>query len=379
MQKKKRRRPIRYRIFMIIFISILIFGGAQLLHIAKNLLGYGEIDFEKVVTIEYKEDQNRKIYPFVQGMVIYDQKVLKKYNLKGIEEWSVNKPIKNPIITTSEKNVFLADKTTGEIIAFDDKGNKVFSISLEKPIQNMVSNKDGVLALYSQNEKNTEIYTFDAEGKKQGQIIIDQGNILDMAISNEGWIGISVMGIEDNTLETKVVLYSKEGKLLGGNKYKDQVITNIFFSETGDLLNVGIKKVMAFSKTNGPLWSKDLPSSIGKVSWNEKGYGIFYLINHKKSIIDTKSTNYLEVIDIKGKELSNIPIKGEVLGIDNYNNSFIAFTERTLYFSKKGKELIEKKINNDIQDIHMIKEDELILVLQNKVQILKVKYKEKEK
>ncbi|WP_129599833.1 DUF5711 family protein [Anaerophilus nitritogenes] len=377
MQKKKRRRPIRYRIFMIIFISILIFGGAQLVNIAKNLLGYGEIDFQNIVTIEYKEDKNRKVYPFLQGMVIYDQKVLKKYNIHGIEEWSINKSIKKSIITTSEKNIFLVDRETGEMIAFDDKGNKAFSINLEKPIQNMVSNKEGSIALYSENEKNTEIYTFDVEGKKQGQIIIDQGSIVDIAISNEGWVGISVMEIEDNTLETKVVLYSKEGKLLGGNKYKNQVITNIFFSEDGDLLNVGVKKIMAFSKTNGPLWSKELPSSIGKVSWNEKGYAIFYLINHKKSIIDTKSTNYLETIDIKGKELSNLPIKGEVLGIDTYKNSFIAFTERTLYFSKNGKELIEKKINNDIQDIYMIKENEFILVLKNKVQILKIKYKEK--
>jgi hypothetical protein len=102
-----------------------------------------------------------------------------------------------------------------------------------------------------------------------------------------------------------------------------------------------------------------------------------HLVDNKKSILDTKNRNYISIVDMEKTEVDPIPIQGEIRGITTKGDHIIAFTDRTLYIiSKKGKEVMEKKINNDIQAVYIISEDQLSLVLKDKIEIMQIKYKE---
>jgi hypothetical protein len=134
--------------------------------------------------------------------------------------------------------------------------------------------------------------------------------------------------------------------------------------------------LIAFDKGKGLLWSKEMDASLNRVSWNEEGFGVLSLVNNKKMIMDTKNRNYLMMMNMDGEEMGRVPMKGEILGVDTKGNHITAFTKRTLYFfSRTGKELGEKKVHSDIYGVHMLTDDRMVLVLNNKLEIMKVKYK----
>ncbi|TCO77999.1 DUF5711 family protein [Marinisporobacter balticus] len=376
----RKRRQIRFKIMVLILIFMLILGGVKLIKTAKSLLGYGALDFQTIVTIDYENEKNLIVLPFKEDMIIYNENKLKRVTLAGEEKWKKEKVAKDPIMRTGGNLIFLANKETGQITAYDDGGNIVWEVDLKKSIGDFVCNKEGIIALYYENEENSEIHIFNMEGKEAGKIRVDQGTIIDINISDEeGNVAISVMGIEKNKIETNVALYAKEGKLLGGNTYTNQIISNVFFSDNNQIMCVGDKKLMVFSKEDALLGSIDIPGDVNRVAWNQQGFIAMHLIDNRRTIIDTKNRNYIWIVEMEGKEESKIPIQGEVLGMDSKGENVVAFTDRTLYFIfKKGKQLMEKKIHNDIQSVYMFSDNKLILVLKNKIEIMQVKNKSKD-
>ncbi|QEK13512.1 PQQ-like beta-propeller repeat protein [Crassaminicella thermophila] len=374
----RKRRPFRFKIFVLLALCILILGGAKLFNITRNFLGYGELGFQKIGTINYEKGKNLTIHPLKEEIVVYDGKILSLYNLQGDEKWSQEKEIKNAIIKSSENLFFLTDKKKGEITAYNDQGSVIWSVNLKKPISDLVCNNEGYIALYCENKENSEIYILNMNGKEEGKIIISKGTIIDITISEkEQLIALSIMNIENNKIKTNVVLYTKEGRLIGGNTYDEEIITNLFFSDDNRLMNVGDDKLLVFGKEKGVLWKKYISDTINRVAWNDQGFIGMHIINNKKTIIDTKNRNHIWLVGIDGTEISKIPIRGEVLGMDTKDNHVVAFTDRTLYLIfKKGQKVIEKKVNNDIKNVYMLPHDRLMLVFKNKIEIMQVKWKE---
>jgi hypothetical protein len=357
----------------------MVVGGMKAIELVQNFFGDHVLDFQKMATIEYEKDKNIIVQPFKKEMIVYNKNKLKTFNLEGIEKWSLEKTVKNPLVKTSENSIYLVDRELGTITAVNIQGTVLWDISLEKPIRDFVCNREGRIAFYSEEKDKSSIHILNTEGKETGKVSINNGNIMAMAISDNGMIAVSVMNIDKNKIETNVALYSSGGKLLGGHKYdkEEQIVSNLFFSEDQRLMNVGDSQLMVFSKEDRVVWEKKLADSIHQIAWNEKGFIIMYLVDNKKSILDTKNRNYISIVDMEKTEVEPIPIKGDVLGITTKGDNIVAFTDRTLYIIlKKGKELMEKKINNDIQSVYIISEEQLALVLKDKIEIMKIKYKE---
>ncbi|QZY55114.1 DUF5711 family protein [Crassaminicella profunda] len=375
----RKRRPLRFKIFVFIFICLIIVGGMKVVALVQNFFGDHVLDFQKMATIDYDKDKNLIVYPFKKDIIVYNKNKLKAFNLEGTEKWRIEKEVKNPSVKASENLIYLTDKEAGTITAVNIQGRVVWDISLEKPIRDFVCNKEGMIALYSEEKDKSTIHIFNAEGKEEGKVIVNKGTIMDMALSDNNMIAVSVMNIDNNKIETNVALYSHEGKLLGGHKYdkEEQIVSNLFFSEDHRLMNVGDSQLMVFSKEDRVVWNKKISDSINRIAWNEQGFLVMYLVDNKKSILDTKNRNYISIVDMDKTEMDPIPIQGEVLGITSKGNSSIAFTDRTLYMIlEKGKKLMEKKINNDIQSVYIISDDQLVLVLKDKLEIIQVNYKE---
>ena len=347
----------------------------------KNLLGYGELEFKKMATIPLRDKNKSLIQPFEQNFIVYEPstQTLHAYGLDGQERWVFEEKIKDPILNSTPTHLYIGEKATGRIFCVDTLGNIDWQINLERSLRMLRSNVRGYVAVYSEdNNEKGAVYIFDMEKKQRGIINLNQGNLMDMTLSQEAdLLALSVMSIPNDKIESNVVLYNMEGKLLGGNKYGGDIISRIYAGKEQKIVNVGDKKVIGFSKEKGLLWNKEIEDSISKTVWSEDGFIVLALINNKKTIIDAKNRNKIAIIDLEGNELSKIPLKGEVLGIDTKDERIVAFTDRTIYLlSKDGKDPIERKVNNDIQSIHMIEKDRLALVFSDKIEILRVKFKE---
>lgn len=375
----RKRRPLRFKIFVLIFMCLMVVGGMKVVELVQNFFGDHVLDFQKMATIQYEKDKDLIVQPFKKEMIVYNKNKLKVFNLEGIEKWSLEKDVKSPLVKTSENLIYLVDREVGTITAINIQGNILWDLSLEKPIRDLVCNKEGRLVLYSEEKDKRSIHILNKEGKETGKVIVNNGNIMGIAIAENGMIAVSVMNVDKNKIETNVALYSSGGKLLGGHKYdkEEQIVSNLFFSQDQRLMNVGDSQLMVFSKEDRVVWEKKLADAIHRIAWNEQGFLIMHLVDNKKSILDTKNRNYISIVDMEKTEVDPIPIQGEIRGITTKGDHIIAFTDRTLYIiSKKGKEVMEKKINNDIQAVYIISEDQLSLVLKDKIEIMQIKYKE---
>jgi hypothetical protein len=357
----------------------MVVGGMKVVELVQNFFGDHVLDFQKMATIQYEKDKDLIVQPFKKEMIVYNKNKLKVFNLEGIEKWSLEKDVKSPLVKTSENLIYLVDREVGTITAINIQGNILWDLSLEKPIRDLVCNKEGRIVLYSEEKDKRSIHILNKEGKETGKVIVNNGNIMGIAIAENGMIAVSVMNVDKNKIETNVALYSSGGKLLGGHKYdqEEQIVSNLFFSQDQRLMNVGDSQLMVFSKEDRVVWEKKLADAMHRIAWNEQGFLIMHLVDNKKSILDTKNRNYISIVDMEKTEVDPIPIQGEIRGITTKGDHIIAFTDRTLYIiSKKGKEVMEKKINNDIQAVYIISEDQLSLVLKDKIEIMQIKYKE---
>ncbi|MTI57131.1 DUF5711 family protein [Geosporobacter ferrireducens] len=360
---------------------VFVVGSTQVIGKIKNLLGYGELELKKIATISLRDKNKALVRGFEQNFMVYEPatQTLQAYGLEGQEKWVFEEKIENPIFSNTATHLYIAERETGRIFCVDSLGSIDWQIDLERTIRMLQSSERGYVAVYSEDEEEKGIvHIFDMEKKQRGKISLNQGYLMDMTLSQEAdLLALSVMSIANDKIESNVILYNMEGKLLGGNKYDGDIISRVYAGREQQIVNIGDKKVIGFSKEKGLLWNKEIEDSIGKTAWSEEGFIVLGLVNNKKTIIDTKNRNRVSIIDQEGKELNKLPVKGEVLGIDIKDDRIVAFTDRTLYLlSKDDKDLIEKKVNNDIQSVHMVDKDRLALVFNDKIEIIRVKFKE---
>lgn len=373
-RKKKARTRV---LVMMIIIIVFIIGSAKGITMIKNLMGRGEMEFSKLGVIQYDRSENTNIQAYGNNVAVYSDGTLTVYNDQGTALWEIQQPIERPKLVSSEQLLFLGDKEKGNIFCFDTLGNPIWTVESGQKIEDMVSNQGFIVMWSKGEEQGSTIFIYDVSGKQKGTIKLGKGDIIDGAISKDGSVvALSVLDIENDKIETNVILYGADGKLLGGNKYDNQVIPKLFFHEDNRLFNVGDHKLIGFDKSKGLLWSKEMDASLNRVSWNEEGFVVLSLVNNKNMIMDTKNRNYLMMMDMDGQEIGRVPMKAEVLGVDTKGKNITAYTKRTLYFfTKTGKELGERKVNSDIHGVHMLTDDRMVLVLNNKLEITKVKYK----
>ncbi|MFZ5968251.1 MAG: DUF5711 family protein [Bacillota bacterium] len=377
MARKRRRRGC---IIVLFVVCIFILGSAKAIQLAKNLLGYGEIEFKTTAAIDKKSDENDVYQPFQQGIVVYQGEALKAYDHLGKEQWTNTKKIKRALLAISQNVIYLGDQQQGTVYCIDEQGKEKWSASLEGAISSLKSNGQGQVVAFVESEAGGGTFTiFNPDGVIAGNIAIPAGHIMDVDIGSgeNGMLAVSVLSSDNYKIQSNVMLYSTTGKLLRANRYDNDVIGKTYLYGNTELLIFGDKKLIKIDKEKGQVWKKDLDESISRAAWNETGFVVLNLINRKKLIIDTKNNSTISIIDMDGKEIGNLPLKGEIIGISTKENHAAAFTSRTLYvLSKDGKLIAEKKINNDIKWVTMLDKERLIIETNNKLLLTQIKYKE---
>ncbi len=374
---RKKKRPLRFWIIMFLFFGILTWGTFKIIYFAQGIFNKNMISFQKINTIDHKEDKNFYTCPFQNGMAIYDQDIIKLYDEKGDEEWAVRKKIINPMIVTAKNILFLGNKSTGEVVAINNKGKIIWSFNLNNSFRKLKASEEGYLAIHIESsETNEKIVIINPNGNTEGEVVLSDSIIIDFDIAEKGFIAVSAMDIENDEIHSNIILYSFKGKLLGGNKYDEEIISNLFFSSDSELFYVGTGSIGRFNKEKGLRWSKEVSDTIRGFTWNPQGWIAISMADFKKTITDLKNQNYILIIDNSGKETGKYVVNGNILGLASRQNNLAAFTERTLYIFKKGaKQIADKKISNDIQDVYLLPQDRLALVFKNKTEIFQIKYR----
>ncbi len=374
---RKKRKPLRFWIFLLLFFGILGWGIFQITDIVWGIFSKEKAVFHKIHTIPYQEDEKSFTHPFQTGIAIYDQEKIYLYDEKGQERWVVSKKIDSLIAACAKDILFCGDKNTGEITAIDSKGKNLWSVALDASLIKLKSNEAGYLAVHIKNsQKQEKIVLVNPKGKITGEILLTEGSILDFAVSEDKIIGISAVNIENDELGSYILFYSIEGEVLGGNQGSEEVISNVFFDSKSNLFSIGTENLSSFDQKGGLRWSEEIPGTVRKIAWNPQGWAAIHLSDYKNTILDPKNQNLIWFMDSNGKGIGRTAVEGNLLGLHSRGNHLAAFTERTVYvYEKSGKFLAEKKISNDIQAVYLLPSNRLAVLFKNKLEIFEWKYR----
>lgn len=370
-------KPIRFTMAIITGLSLLLWGGYEAYQTSKDMLGLSDSNLQRIATIsiERNEDENNSqlAIAFQGNVVVYNDNRIRAYDINGQELWSREQKIQSPLLKNSKDMLILADQETGLINAMNSQGEVLWTVNIDSPIADFANNLQGKSAVVIQDgQAGGIINIFDELGKATGKVEIDESAIMAINISEDGeMMAASLLSVENNKIETNVVLYSMTGRLLGGNKYDNEIMSKLFYDTENNLIAVGTDHVVCFDKEKGLLWSKSIPHSINKLSWNNENLLALNLVNERKSVVNTENT--IMIIAKDGTIVYEAPIKDSIKAMDSMGSKVIVAGNRTLYYiDSELDKLVEKKINSDIEGIQFISEEQLMVTAKEKIEIIKL-------
>lgn len=368
---RKKRNRTRFLIFLLT-ISVLIFGLIKLGVELKSMFGNKSITLKKIGNIEYgrkkHDDEKINIKSLNEHIIKFEKNKLSTYDQDGDKVWEKKLSIDEAVISGNRNTIVIGGALRGEIYYIDYEGKLKVEKSIDKEILDIKVNKDGhVLVML-----DTEIYVFDPNGEIVSNFVIPKGIVFDGDLSKDSSrIALTTLAIEENKFYSNIIFYSLDGKVLAGKKYDNDVIYKILLTDNNKLLVLGSNKVLMIADDDSVLWEKKLEGTLNESVLTDKGMLVLNLVSKRNTIIDTKNRNTISQLDLNGNTFNDIPVAGEVSGLDVIDDKIATFTDRTIYiFGKKGDMLLEKKINRDIKDIKWISRKNLLVIFKDRLEIM---------
>lgn len=336
-----------FKIFIIVIIIMLIF-------IVNKDSRNKVLEIIQTFTVREKSlilSDSIPIEAGVEGISLYDNMIIKyKYNklsfmkLNGDLFFEKDFNFSNPYVYVKEKNIYIADKETGDIYCVDEKGETISRIQLSESLFNLKEIQKGIIA---------HIKTPDGEGinilNKEGDSIrvhkVNKGNILTFASNKDSSKYIlSVIDLE-GILKSITKVYNIEGEELSSIEFPNEVI---LFSEfiDDDIITLTDKSLY---------YIKD-----DKVQWKRQFSNIMDIYKDKEEIYILYENNF-EIINFEGRTLDKFVFPksfNRILKIDKYfliygdNDIVIFHGHKEIAKLKSPKEILGVSGNKSVIAIH---------------------------
>lgn len=371
--KDKRKRLVS----LIIIIAILFFINPRTINYIKAKTGSDEGNISVVKEIETMHSSQIIYEKLDNGLLQYWEGVLIYYSMTGDQIWSINLGITHPIIKTNSNSVYVIDDNTNQIIRINKDGNQVYKSTLDKPYKNFNICDDNYVVVYHNIDGPVQYVTImDEEGNKTGEITLSEGDITNLAVSKiDDRIAISTIGVIGDALENNISVYNLSGNLIGVENLKNNIILNIFYNKKGDLLVVDEENIFSINKNNQVKWETNFNEPIMHIDPANKDYMIIYgQGSEKNSIIYSPSGNKIKTLGYDGKVLSEIKLKEDILGLDNYKNDIFAYSLRTIFkYNRNGDIKIKYPYSSDILKSFALSENNIVVITKEKVTFMSLK------
>lgn len=244
-RKINKKKIVITVIISIIIVALIVIVGLYLSNkqvrewMDKNIFRK-EIEQDTVATIDLNEEQNGNIYAFNRYIGILNQAKFTIYGNTGNEETSLDIQISNPIFSSANRFLAIAENKGQKFYLIEDK-NVLWEAEIEGNISQIYVNKNGYVGVTITGTVNkTVIEMYNPEGKKMFTTFLANTRAVDISISNDNKYlaiaevdtsgtmiqsSIRVLSIEkaeddpSNSLEKTYT--SQAGKLITNIKYQD--------------------------------------------------------------------------------------------------------------------------------------------------------------
>lgn len=252
-----------------------------------------EVLQDKVTVIELKEEQDKNIYAFNKYIGILNKNIFTIYNNNGNKEEELDILVSNPIFSSSNRFLTIAESKGQKLYTISDK-EVIWENSVEGNISQVYVNKNGYVAVViSDTIHKTVIAVYNPQGKELFKTYLSSTRTVDVSISNDnkhlaiaeidtsGTIiqsNIKIISIDkassDPTNSVENIYQSESGKLITNIEYQDKEKLICMYTDSIYIIENGKEDILFDNKERKIIFqSVELSNSI--VSVEEKSSGLF--------------------------------------------------------------------------------------------------------
>ena len=250
--KKINKKKIIITIFIVILVvAIIITVGLYVSNkqirewMDKNVFRK-EVEQDTAITIELNEEQIENIYAFNKYIGILNQTKFTIYGNTGNKEASLDIQISNPIFSSANRFLAIAENKGQKFYLLEDK-NIAWEAELDGNISQIYVNKNGYVAVLITGTSNkTVIKMYNPEGKEMFSIFLAYTRAVDVSISNDNkHLAIAEVDTSGTMIQSSIRIMSIDKAEKGQTEdslektYTSEVgklITNVRYQEKGKLI-----------------------------------------------------------------------------------------------------------------------------------------------
>lgn len=250
-EKKVNKKKMVILIIIIVFIVIAIVTiGVYSTNnqvrewIDKNIFRK-EVLQDKVATIDLKENQDSNIYAFNKYIGILNKTKFSIYNSTGSQEKTLDLQISNPIWSSANRFLAIAENKGKKVYLISDK-DIAWEVEVEGNISQVHVNKNGYVAVVIVDTSyKTVIKTYNPQGKELFNTYLSSTRAVDISISNDNkYLAIAEVDTSGTMIQSSIKVISVDKASTDPtnsleNTYKgeeNKLITNIKYQNKNKLV-----------------------------------------------------------------------------------------------------------------------------------------------
>lgn len=250
-EKKVNKKKIVILTIIIVFIVIAIItiglystNDKAREWIDKNIFRK-EVLQDKVATIDLKENQDSNIYAFNKYIGILNKTKFSIYNSTGSQEKTLDLQISNPIWSSANRFLAIAENKGKKVYLISDK-DIAWEVEVEGNISQVHVNKNGYVAVVIVDTSyKTVIKTYNPQGKELFNTYLSSTRAVDISISNDNkYLAIAEVDTSGTMIQSSIKVISVDKASTDPtnsleNTYKgeeNKLITNIKYQNKNKLV-----------------------------------------------------------------------------------------------------------------------------------------------
>jgi len=304
--EKKKKSLLLIILFFIILITIvsntvfkskindLFFRQDKSLQLVNNL------------NINWPEQGRIKVYD--NNIIKYEGNTLAAFDLEGNQIWKEEINRENSLVYLGEDKLYVAYKNSGEIIAYGLNGIRLWTYDAMQELS-QISERNGYLILFMETGETIEqINIVNSNGKLKANTTVNMGSILSCNISpkSDGFV-LTTLDISNGQINSNLIYYDMNGQEIWKDEYTDQIIYDVLFLGSDNMIVVYNNKIANISLHNELMWSRDVEGGVRDIEVSKK----IYLLHGQENPI-------LETISFNGRTVNKLELTNDFDNIYTY-------------------------------------------------------------
>lgn len=357
-------------LILIIIFSILYNKNTNVRNFFDTYIFRKDVYENNLDKIELTEDDSNFVYAFEKNIIILNKNILNIYNSSGKKEHSLNVEISNPIFSSNNKYLAIAENK-GEKIYLISDNNIIWQQNIEGSITNITVNKNGYVAVViSDTSYKTVVSMYDSSGNYLFSMYLSSTYAIDISISDDNkYLAIAEANFSGTLIQSQILVISVDDH--SKTYYKadsNKLITNIQYQEKNKLVcmydnsvsiidNGNVKEFINYDYKTTIFLDINLNSYVAQIE--KVSNGLF------------NSNSIIKFTNINTNNSNTYDIEGIPKSVHSYKDvTAINLGSEALFIKTSGWLLKRYNSNQEIQNI-VLSNNIAGIVYKDKVEIIK--------